>query len=295
MPGMASSRTAPAAYVDALLGELDAIGSAYLAVLEASAVDNIDLGPGFIGFPIWGWAPSDAALEARRMALLAQVRDLRPRFELLFQHPTPEVSERHAHAFDLLEGWLVRPGNDHTVPGSIETATRQLHAALEVLRDARRLLPDDDVRIRVVADTNALIDCPDLTVYVGELGPRYRVHLLPVVLGQLDDLKRSGRTPELREAARTAVRRLKGLRDAGDVRAGVRVAADITAVFEHIEPRDEGLPGWLDLTVPDDRLVASALLLQSAHPGAPVLVATGDLNLQTKLAAVRLPFIEPPD
>ena len=47
--------------------------------------------------------------------------------------------------------------------------------------------------------------------------------------------------------------------------------------------------------MPDDRLVAAALLLQSTHPGSTVFVATGDLNLQTKLAAVRLPFVEPPD
>jgi len=189
----------------------------------------------------------------------------------------------------------VRPGGVWSVPGSVDAAVDRLHTTVQVLRDARGLLPADDIRGRVVADTNALIDCPDLTVYAGQLGPRYRVHLLPVVLGELDDLKRSGRTPELREAARTAVRRLKGLRDAGDVRTGVRVARDISAVFEHVEPRDEQLPGWLDLTVPDDRLVAAALLLQSAHPGSTVFVAAGDLNLQTKLAAERLPFVEPPD
>ena len=39
--------------------------------------------------------------------------------------------------------------------------------------------------------------------------------------------------------------------------------------------------------------IASALLLQSGHPGSMVVAATSDLNLQTKLAAVRLPFIEP--
>jgi hypothetical protein len=50
------------------------------------------------------------------------------------------------------------------------------------------------------------------------------------------------------------------------VRTGVRVAGDIPAVFEHVEPRGEQLPGWLDLSVPDNRLVAAALLLQSATP-----------------------------
>jgi predicted ribonuclease YlaK len=63
-------------------------------------------------------------------------------------------------------------------------------------------------------------------------------------------------------------------------------------VFEHEDPRADGLPGWLDLTVPDDRLVAAALVLQSRHPMSAVHVATGDLNLQTKLAAVGLPFLD---
>lgn len=56
----------------------------------------------------------------------------------------------------------------------------------------------------------------------------------------------------------------------------------MTAVFEHLEPRADGLPSWLDLDVPDDRFVASALLLQSSHPGSRVYVATSDLNLQTQ-------------
>ena len=74
-----------------------------------------------------------------------------------------------------------------------------------------------------------------------------------------------------------------------------RVEGDVYAIFEYPEPRNEGLPAWLDLQVPDDRLVASVLLLQSTHPGSTVYVATGDLNLQTKLAAVGIPFVELPD
>lgn len=297
---MSMSRSVPRPYVDVLLDELDAIGAAYQDVLEASAVRNIDpnrsgSGIAFIGYAQWGWMPSDAALETARMKLLGQVRDFRPRFELLFPHATPQVAKRHGRALDLLEKWLVRPAKDKSVPADIAAAVDGMQGAVQTLRDARGLLPDDPIAVRVVVDTNALIDCPDLTSYATQLGTRYRVHVLPVVLRELDDLKRAGRNPELREAAKKADRRLKGLREGGDVRAGVRVAGDISAVFEHIEPRDDGLPDWLDLTVPDDRLVASTLLLQSAHPGSAVFVATSDLNLQTKLSAVSLPFVEPPE
>lgn len=297
---MAASRTPPVAYVDALVVELDSIEADYLVVLEASQIANIDPnrssggGMFFLGFAEWGWAPSDPPAEAARMALLGRVREFRPRFKLLFPHPTPEVAERHEDALDLLVRWLERPGGDHSVPPSTDQAAGQLREAVAVLRSARELLPADPIAVRLIVDTNTLIDNPDLTIYADQLGARYRVHLLPVVMKELDDLRRSGRTAELREAATKANRRLKGLRDNGDMSIGVKVAGDITAVFEYVEPRGDGLPGWLDLSVPDDRLAAAALLLQSAHPGSSVYVATSDLNLQTKLAALRLPFVEPP-
>ncbi|MFB7575206.1 PIN domain-containing protein [Streptomyces sp. NPDC056165] len=103
------------------------------------------------------------------------------------------------------------------------------------------------------------------------------------VAKRMDDHKCAGRNPDIREAAKKADRSLKGLRANGDMRRGVRVVGD---VHEHIEPKGDGLPKWLDLDVPDDRLVASTLLLQSRHPSSSVYVASDDINLQTKLAAV---------
>ncbi|MFD0422420.1 PIN domain-containing protein [Streptomyces parvus] len=134
---------------------------------------------------------------------------------------------------------------------------------------------------------------PDLAAYTSQIGPRYMAHLLPVVLRELDDMKRAGRNEPLREAARKAHRRLKGLRNNGDVTLGDRVAADVHAVLEFIEPKSGALPDWLDLDVPDGRFIASTLLLQSQHPGSAWYVATSDINLQTKLHAVALLFIEP--
>ncbi|MEV0717079.1 PIN domain-containing protein [Asanoa sp. NPDC050611] len=169
-----------------------------------------------------------------------------------------------------------------------------INADVADLRSLAGLLPTDEYAARLVVDTNTLIDNPDLAAHVGALGGRYIAHLLPVVLRELDDLKRAGRSQDLREAANRADRRLTGLRTNGDVRTGVRVAGDVYAVFEHIEPKADQLPSWLDLAVPDDRFVASTLLLQSKHPGSALYAATSDINLQTKLAAVGLAFVELP-
>jgi len=47
--------------------------------------------------------------------------------------------------------------------------------------------------------------------------------------------------------------------------------------------RGDDLPDWLDLSVADDRLIAAALLLQSAHPGSALHVATSDINLRPSM------------
>ena len=282
-------------YRERLIGDFDDVSLRYVEVLDASAIRPHNWDRGFIGFPHFYWAESSPELQVRRMALLADVKDLETRIRLLFPHATPEVKGILKESFGLLRRWVKRGTGDHSIPRSLDDAKAIAQKSIEDLKSLADFLPDDKWRVRLVADTNTLIDNPDLAAYTSALGPRYMVHVLPVVLRELDDLKRAGRTPELREAAKKADRRLKGLRDNGDVRSGARVQGDVYAVFEFIEPQEDGLPSWIDLTVPDDRLVASALLLQSRQPGSTVHVATGDLNLQNKLAAVGLPFVELPD
>ncbi|GAA3760878.1 PIN domain-containing protein [Streptomyces tremellae] len=298
---MPQKKPLPPTYRERLLEQLDAIERDYLAVLEASEIQYVNPNrPGsyeviIITAADWGWAPSGPALETQRMELLRRLRGWMPRFRLLFPHPTPEAAEKLKDSLEHLERWLVRKGtwSDWTIPQHMPEAVKLLQASVQQLRSLTDLLPTDPWPVRLTVDTNALIDNPDLAAYTDQIGPRYMAHLLPVVLRELDEKKRAGRTDVLREAAKKADRRLKGLRNNGDVTLGVRVAGDVHAVFEYIEPKSDALPDWLDLDVPDDRFIASTLLLQSQHPGSAWYVATSDINLQTKLHAVALPFIEP--
>lgn len=289
---MPPKKPLPPTYKERLLTQLDAIENDYVAVLDASDIEYVD--SIVITAASWEWAPSGPALEMQRMDLLRRLRDWKPRFLLLFPHPTPETAEKLKDSLELLERWLLRDQvwQDYSIPQYISEAVKLLQASVKQLRSLTDLLPTDPWPVRLTVDTNALIDNPDLAVYTGQIGPRYMAHLLPVVLRELDDKKRAGRTDVLREAAKKADRRLKGLRNNGDVTLGVRVAGNVHAIFEYIEPKSDTLPDWLDLDVPDDRFIASTLLLQSRHPGSAWYVATSDINLQTKLHAVALPFIE---
>ncbi|MFJ3673808.1 PIN domain-containing protein [Streptomyces sp. NPDC090106] len=290
---MPPKKPLPPTYKERLLMQLDAIESDYVAVLEASDTEYVD--SIVITAANWEWAPSGPELEMQRMDLLRRLRDWKPRFLLLYPHPTTETAEKLKDSLELLERWLLRDQTwqDYSIPQYIPHAVKLLRASVKQLRGLTDLLPTDPWPVRLTVDTNALIDNPDLAAYTGQIGPRYMAHLLPVVLRELDDKKRAGRIDALREAAKKADRRLKGLRNNGDVTLGVRVAGDVHAIFEYIEPKSDALPDWLDLDVPDDRFIASTLLLQSRHPGSAWYVATSDINLQTKLHAVALPFVEP--
>lgn len=90
------------------------------------------------------------------------------------------------------------------------------------------------------------------------------------------------------------MRRLKGLRDKGSLSAGVNLTRTITVKTEAREVGVRGVLDWLDPAVPDDRLLAGALRLQSDHPAGTVLFVTSDLNLQNKADGVGLPYIETP-
>ncbi|OLT12979.1 hypothetical protein BJF79_03505 [Actinomadura sp. CNU-125] len=295
-----SSQAKRLTYRERLTSEMKAIRDDYRKIIAASSVVNVDPNRthsdwgAFVGFPEWAWAPGDASLEASRMKLLGMFRDWAPRFRLLFPHATPQVDERLSGALERLHDWLVRETGSHDVPATIQQAEVQLDATFSLLFELMALLPPDEFKVRATVDTNTLVDNPDLAAHTQSLGGRYMVHLLPVVLREIDDLKRNGRNEMVREGAKRADRRLKGLRTNGDVLTGVRVAGDVHAVFDHVEPASDDLPSWLDLSVPDDRFVASTLLLQSAHPGSAVYAATGDINLQTKLSAVGIPFVELP-
>jgi len=118
---------------------------------------------------------------------------------------------------------------------------------------------------------------------------------VPTVLGEIDNLKDQGRTPEVREKAATLATRIKGLRDRGKLTQGVPVVGSIMAIADPRDPSFDHLAAWLDPSTPDDRILASALVLQAANPSAMVVLVATDINIQNKAEACGLPYCEPVD
>jgi len=191
---MTNRRTKPPTYLDRLLSELDEIHTGYAEILAASAIVNIDPnrhGVGPRAIPCWrrrGWSCCGACATGSRASGSSS------------PHPTPTVSKRLDEHIGRLQRWLVRE-RDHGVPSTMDKAVEMIDADVADLRALAEVLPRDEHAVRLTVDTNTLIDNPDLAAHTGTIGRRHMAHLLPVVLREIDDLKRGGRTQDLRAAA----------------------------------------------------------------------------------------------
>lgn len=287
-----------ASFAARLHDTLDAIRSDFQSVLERSAIRNVDPNRGssemvFFGFADWDWAPDDTLI-GDRTRLLATLNEWADLLMLLHRDAVQSTLDRIGEQLELLRGWLTRDGSDHTVPSTIADAAVKADQAFAALDELIRIGVHGAAELIVVPDTNALLNEPDVTAFQTAVGSSaYTVVMLTTVLSELDELKDRGRTEDVRARATAAIRRLKGLRDRGDLRVGVPVQGKIRLRMEHREVEPRSILNWLDPATPDDRILAGTLDLQARSPIAHVVLVTGDINLQNKAAAVGLPFADP--
>ena len=250
-----------------------------------------------IGAADYGWAPSDDQQQLARMKLTRDYDAWYARFRTLFGGITPEMKSSIEEADHFVRDWITRPDKyDHSIPRTIPEAKARATKRMEPLREGLTLLGSQgEGGIRLVPDTSALMDAPDLTGYSLAAGAKtFTVHLLPQVLVELDALKDGGRNQEQQKRARAALRGIKDLKQRGELTKGIKLTRGITVVADPREPDFSKLPDWLNPQVPDDRVLAGALEVQAAHPSSVVILVASDLNLQNKAEVVGLPAVEPP-
>lgn len=277
------------------LGDLEA---RYLDLLDRSAIRNVDPnrrggGVFFVGASKWGWVP-DPELTYERTQFAAEFDEWFSLFKLLHSAALPETEKRIGKSSALLGRWLLRDGRDTSIPPNIRQARDKVADAFADLRELIDMCASGPTGLVAVPDTNALLRLPDVTQYRAAVGSdQFEVVLLPTVLSELDDLKDRGRTADVRDAAAAVVRRIKGLRDRGDLRSGVAVQGRISLRAEHREVQPQSVLDWLDPQVPDDRIIGATLDIQARYPSKTVVLVSRDINLQNKAAAVGLPIADP--
>lgn len=285
--------------------ELDVLEKLSDDLLGASGIEyrgDFNRGGGVVFIaPDWAWTDPTDELRRMQMKLVPQFDDWREHYGLLFRTAPEELRDQVKETTNRIHVWLARDGGGWTgwdVPADIAKAKAIQAEGFAKLRQLLEVVAPESAEAGAVIalpDTSSLIDAPDLRQYAKALGvASVDLFLVPAALSELDSLKDQGKTQEVREKARRAGLAIKAIRERGSLLHGVEIEGGVRVFSRPQEPRFDDLPGHLDPSVPDDRLLAAAFELQREHPTAAVVLVTRDVNLQTKAELARIPFAEPP-
>lgn len=287
-----------------LRDELDELERLSEQLLDASGIEyrgdfNRNGGLILISRPDWAWTTPSDELRRIQMKLVPRFDDWREHYNLLFRSAPEELRGQVEETINQVRAWIARDGHGwDELPSDIAKAKAEQAERFAKLRHLLEVVaPGSGVANALIAlpDTNVLIDTPDLGQYARMLGvSSIDLFLVPATLSELDSLKNQGKHQELREKARRAGREIRKVLERGSIHQGVEIEGGVRVFSRPREPRFDGLPGHLDPSVPDDRLLAAAFELQREHPTAAVVLVTKDVNLQTKAELARIPFAEPP-
>lgn len=263
------------------------------ASLRVSAL--VPVAENVVGYYRWrDLDPSDSALRYRALRAFQTFRD---GLAWVFGRHDPALAP--AHAAEQVFSIIDQRADTH-VEDVAHAKAQVTQFFVQSLEDLSRLDDELEDEVLVLADTNALIDYPDLANY--HLGlPRVRLVLVSAILKELDLLKRRhDKHSNVREQAKRLIRTLAQWGDRGDILRGSAISERVMLMTRANEPQPETVPNWLDLEVADDRFIGSALELFWEHPKAKVLVATGDFAVVVKarnagLGAVYAPSIFEPE
>jgi rRNA maturation endonuclease Nob1 len=216
------------------------------------------------------------------------------RFSLLYKRPPADLSENIEKAQGNLASWIELGGSNYDLRRDPALNASAARAACEPFYKFLDLL-EGGSEIVVIPDTNALIAAPDPLKYTSIAGTKeFTFLLLPTVLAELDNLKNFARDPTFRTKVGKVVRRIKGWRRQGSLHSGVTLHSTVSVRAIAQEPHVNATLSWLDPSNRDDRILASALEVEVQMPSAHVILVTGDINLQNKCEAAKLPHEEIP-
>ena len=234
--------------------------------------------------PHYFWGKVSPSAQNRQISIKRSYEDWFHKFELLFSGTSDDVGRRIKEADEEIREWIELDVN-WSITRDRRNNEEKLRKASKQFIDLLSIIATDEGETILVPDTNSIAVEPDPAKYRDIAGEAsYVFMLLPTVLGELDDLKIAHRNPDFREKARSAIRRVKGWRLQGDLFIGVTVSRTVTVKAVAAEPDMKNTLSWLDKDIADDRLIASVLEVQIAHPNSRVVLVTGDINLMNKAA-----------
>jgi len=289
----------PISFASRLRQQLQFIEDQMMKLLDISTIKEFRNDPNspiiLIGAPYY-WGETDESQRRLQMQLKNTYLTWFEYFLFLFSNATEEIQLQIEETNRLVTNWIEKR-SDHSIPPTIQEAKLKFREKIRFFYELIQMIENpNNSELILIPDTNALIKAPGVSQY-SKIAQRrkYTVILVPTVLKELDRLKVSHRDQNFRDKVNSVIKRIKGLRQQGNLLQGVTVNKTITVKAVAREPNFNTTLHWLDSSNDDDRIIASTLEIQRIYPSAIVILVTSDINLQNKAELAYLPFLEPPD
>ncbi len=248
---------------------------------------------GILGLPKHHWNELSASQKSTQITLKKEYKLVSEILSLFFRNGPKDLNHKFEQADKVIRKWIEFESSWYISSDKVKNENKLREHFSELFELIDILDVHNSNEIILIPDTNSLIKTSDPVEYKNAVSNKQYVFLLiPTVLQELDELKILHRNENVREKAKKAITRIKGLRNQGSLISGVTVNKTITVKTIANEPDMENTLSWLDKDNSDDRIVAKVIEVQNEFPASRVVLVTGDINLQNKAEAAIIEYSE---
>jgi len=242
----------------------------------------------------WVQLPPD--LEREQNQILKDFEELHADFIRLFSNATRDEDNQLKQLYLEMDSWIKYRSGFRVMPDSTKNAIELFGATCDkFINFIDQVAPASDTSLIFVIDTSAIIDCPDVSQMSRLINAVKATFIFPsTTISELDDLKTGKRDENFRRRLKTAINNLSEMMRMGNILEGIELPNGIIVKMLATEPNFSNLPKWLDPSINDDRIVASAIELQRSNPKSSIAILANDLNMQNKGGLAGIPVMKVP-
>jgi hypothetical protein len=242
------------------------------------------------------WIQLPPELEREQNQILKDFEEWHADFIRLFSNATRDEANQLKQLYLEMDTWIKYRSGFKGVPDSPKNAIALFEATCAKFISFLDQFPSaSDTSVIFVIDTSAIIDCPDVSQISRLINAVKATFIFPsTTISELDDLKTGKRDENFRRRLKTAINHLSEMMTMGNIREGIELSNGIIVKMLATEPNFSNLPKWLDPSINDDRIVASAIELQRSNPKSSIAILANDLNMQNKGGLAGIPVMKVP-
>ena len=242
------------------------------------------------------WVQLSPDLQREQNQILKDFEEWHVDFIQLFSNATRDEDMQLEKLRLEMDSWIKYRVSSRSVPESTKTAIVLFGTTCDkFIEFLDQITSANDTNPIFIIDTSAIVDCPDVSQMSKLINVITATFIFPsTTISELDNLKTGKKDENFRRKLTTAINNLSEMTKMGNILDGIGLPNGIIVKMLAAEPDFSTLPQWLDPSINDDRIVASAIELQRNSPKSIITILTNDINMQNKGSLAGIPVMKVP-